>query len=170
MKVSIIFHTTLLSGVLLLSACGNNEGNSKVETQTDEKVQPAETKTPQLEADFLGVYQGTQPDYFLKNQYGDDMIIAGNKVPVPSSDNKFLFKENHVVSLQQTNLEDNSRTFYEGSYKILADGPEAIKLECSISDGQGSSPTYIVTINKTDKKGVCAGSKEPEYSIKKIQK
>lgn len=55
----------------------------------------------------------------MKNQYGDDMIIAGNKVPVPSSDFKFSLKENNVVNLQQTNLENNQRYYYDVSYKIL---------------------------------------------------
>ncbi len=169
MKVSIIFHTTLLTGVLLLSACGNNEGNSKVETQTDEKVQSEETNTPQLEADFLGVYQGTQPGYFLKNQYGDDLIVAGKKAPVPSCDYKFLFKENHVVSLQQTSLEDQRRVYYEGSYKIVKQDSDSIKLECTVSDGKYSNPTYVLIVNKTDKTGVCLGGDEPEFSIKKIQ-
>lgn len=170
MKVSIIFHTTLLTGFLLLSACGNNEGSSKGETQTDEKVQPAETKIPQLEADFLGVYQGTQPGYFLKNQYGDDMIVAGKKAPIPSCDYKFLFKENLVVSLQQTSLEDQRRVYYEGSYKIVKEDSETLKLECTVSDGKYSNPTYVLIVNKTDKTGVCIGGDEPEFSIKKIQK
>ena len=42
-----------------------------------------------------------------------------------------------------------------------------MKIECSLSDGKNSNPTYILTINKSDKKGVCNGSQEPEFSIVK---
>lgn len=95
------------------------------------------------------------------------MVINGNKVPVPSIDYKFLLKENNVVSLQQINLEDNSRVYYDGTFKISSDEDNAMKIECSLSDGKNSNPTYILTINKSDKKGVCNGSKEPEFSIVK---
>ena len=103
----------------------------------------------------------------MKNQYGDDMIINGNKIPVPSIDYKFLLKEDNVVSLQQINLEDNSRVYYDGTSKIISEDGATIKIECSLSDGQGSNPTYVLTINRSDKKGICTGSNEPEFSIEK---
>ena len=46
------------------------------------------------------------------------MIINGKIVTVPSSDFKFLIKENSVVVLQQTNLEDNIRIYYSGTKKL----------------------------------------------------
>jgi hypothetical protein len=101
----------------------------------------------------------------MKNQYGDDMIISGNKVSFPSSDYKFLLKENNVVSLQQTNLEDNSRVFYDGTFKILNEDTETIKIECSLSDGKSSSPTYTLSLKKADKKGICIGNNEPEFTV-----
>jgi hypothetical protein len=104
----------------------------------------------------------------MKNQYGDDMIVAGNKIAVPSSDFKFLLKEDNIVSLQQTNLEDNSRTYYEGSFKIIDDATDVIKIECSLNDGKSSSPTYNLVINKSDKKTNCIGSSEPEFILEKI--
>ena len=79
-------------------------------------------------------------------------------------------KENNVAGLQQTNIEDNSRYYYDGNYKIISDGPEFIKTECSLNDGQGSSPTYILEISKTDKTGKCIGkTNEPEFQISKIK-
>jgi hypothetical protein len=120
-----------------------------------------------LTADFLGIYHGIQPGYFMKNQFGDDLIINGNKVPIPSIDYKFLFKENRVVNLQQISLEDNRRVYYEGTYRIISEDSSIIKVECSLSDGDGSSPVYVLTINKTDKKGVCTGSNEPEFAVER---
>ena len=42
---------------------------------------------------------GIQPSYYMKNQYGDDMIINGQKVSVSSIDFKFLVKEDGAASL-----------------------------------------------------------------------
>ena len=131
--------------IFILTGC-NSENNKNPQSKTEE-IQPKQKK--ELSDDFLGNYHGIQESYFMKNQYGDDMIIAGNKVPVPSSDFKFLLKENSVASLQQTNLEDNQRYYYDGSYKIISDESDVIKVEISLSDGQGSSPTYILEINKS---------------------
>ncbi len=125
-------------------------------------------KAEVLSAEFLGNYHGIQPSYFMKNQYGNDMVINGNKVSVPSIDYKFLLKDGNVVSLQQINLEDNSSVyFYDGTYKIFSQENNFIKIECTLSDGQGSSPSYILTINRSDKKGICTGNNEPGFSIEK---
>lgn len=123
--------------------------------------------TGELLDEYLGVYHGIQESYFMKNQFGDDMIIAGNKVKVPSSDFKFLLKENNTANLQQTSIEDNQRYYYEGSYKVLRSEADIYKVEIVLSDGQGSSPTYILEINKTDKTGKCIGKNEPVLSVTK---
>jgi hypothetical protein len=120
-----------------------------------------------LKADFLGNYHGIQPSYNMKNQYGDDMIIGGQKIQVPSIDFKFLIKEDNVVSLQQINLDDNSRIYYDGIYKILLNEGNTTKIECSLSDGQTSNPTYVLLINNIDKKGTCTGNNEPEFIVQK---
>ncbi|MBM3455913.1 MAG: hypothetical protein FJX80_12315 [Bacteroidetes bacterium] len=135
----------------------------------EETVKISDNKTEGLSTEFLGNYHGIQPSYFMKNQYGDDAVINGNKIPIPSSDYKFLLKENNVVRLQQINLENNSRYYYEGTYRIISNESNTIKVECSLSDGQYSKPTYILTINKNDKKGICNHKSEPELSIEKIK-
>ena len=145
--------------VTLLTSCGGSSSSDPADTTK----QNAEG----LPTEFLGNYHGIQPSYFMKNQYGDDMVINGNKVSVPSIDYKFLLKENNVVSLQQINLEDNSRVYYDGKFKHFSYEDNTMKIECSLSDGKNSNPTYILIINKSDKKGVCNGSKEPEFSIEK---
>ena len=150
--------------LFLLSGC-NSENNKRTKAEKEE-IKPNQKK--ELSDDFLGNYHGIQQSYYMKNQYGDEMIIAGNKVPVPSSDFKFLLKKDNVASLQQTNLEDNQRYYYDGSYMIIDDETDLIKVEISLSDGQGSSPTYILEINKSAKTGNCIGKNEPVFNISKI--
>lgn len=164
-----IFTAILIIGALTITlfGCGNNNQESTNNTSPNETEKKSEDKPEGLSAEFLGNYHGIQPSYFVKNQYGDDMVINGNKVSVPSIDYKFLIKENTIVSLQQINLEDNSRVYYDGTYKIISEESITTKIECSLSDGQGSNPTYVLTINRSDKKGICTGSNEPEFSIEK---
>jgi hypothetical protein len=136
---------------------GNLDGSASIQNEENEGV-PAE---------LLGNYHGVQPSYFMKNQYGDEMIINGNKVSVPSCDYKFLLKENNVANLQQINLEDNSRVYYEGTYKIISSINNTLKIECSLSDGEGSNPTFILTINKGTKSGNCNEGNSPVFTIEK---
>ena len=155
-----IFTAILIIGALTITlfGCGNNNQESTNNSSPNETEKKSEDKPEGLSAEFLGNYHGIQPSYFMKNQYGDDMVINGNKVSVPSIDYKFLIKENTIVSLQQINLEDNSRVYYDGTYKIISEESITTKIECSLSDGQGSNPTYVLTINRSDKKGICTGS------------
>ncbi len=153
----------------MLTSCGNSNQNTSNESSSIQAEESTKQKAAGLTAEFLGNYHGIQPSYFLKNKYGEDIVINGNKIPVPSIDYKFLLKENNVVSLQQINLEDNSRIYYDGKYKIILDDSNTAKIECSLNDGQTSNPTYIFTISKIDKKGTCTGSNEPEFSVEKTQ-
>jgi hypothetical protein len=155
--------------LFILASCGNNNQDVANKTTSLQTEESSVQKIEGLPSEFIGNYHGIQPSYFMKNQYGDDMIINGNKVSVPSSDFKFLIKENNVVSLQQTNLDDNSRYYYDGTIKILNDDAEYIKVECSLSDGKSSNPTYTLTINKSDKSATCIGHNEPEIKLEKIK-
>ena len=166
-------HFILLAFILSLVTTGcdgsfstSNEPETSIETDN-------EAATPQkiagLPSELLGKYHGIQPGYFMKNEYGDDMVINGNKISVPSIDYKFLLKEGNTVSLQQISLEDNSRYYYEGTLKILSDNATSVKIECALSDdGHTSKPTYILTIYKSDQKASCRGNDEPEFQLEKI--
>ncbi len=170
MKKIVLNLTALVCSILLIVSCGNKNNNKEnVNDSTASPTLEIQTQNAsQLASDFLGNYQGIQPSYFVKNQYGNDMVINGSKVPVPSSDFKFLLKQNNMVSLQQTNSEDNRRVYYNGTFKILNDNTEIINIECSLSDGKSSNPTYRLSIKKSDKSGTCSCKNEPDFTVKKI--
>lgn len=144
---------------LTILSCSNSNHQREITNITDRS----------LSVEFFGNYNGIQPSYNLKNQYGDDMIINGKKITVPSSDFKFLIKENSVVTLQQTNLEVNSRIYYSGTYKIISDSSTTINIVCEITDGKNSNPKYILNINKVNKSGTCISENEPNFNFKKIK-
>ena len=168
MKRTILLQIYIGCFIILLSSCGNNNQSNSSQAPSKQADKSTNQEVASLKAEFLGNYHGIQPSYFLKNQYGDDMVINGNKVSVPSVDYKFLLKENNIVSLQQIDLENNNRYYYDGISKIISEDDGAIiKIKCSLSDGQGSNPAYVLTINQSDKKGICSGSNGPEFSIEK---
>jgi hypothetical protein len=166
MKNNIITTALFVTFLVFLSSCGNKDAESEsIDTVVIQSEVAATGITKGLQTEFLGNYHGIQPGYFMKNQYGEDMVINGNKVSVPSIDYKFLLKEDNSVSLQQINLDDNSRDYYEGTYKIISEENNSMIVECSLSDGQTSNPVYVLTIDKIDKKGLCTGANEPEFNI-----
>lgn len=155
----------LLLSIVLLLSCNNNNSNTNKIPPNQETSTTSETKLQSIAGQFLGIYHGQQPPYFMKNQYGDDMIINGNKVSVPGIDYKFILKEDGIANLQQTSLEDNSRYYYDGTYSIANEDGSSITIECKMSDGKSSFPSYTVTIDKTTLKGTCKGSNDPEFEI-----
>jgi len=167
--MKIIFKSILIISTLTITlfGCGNSNQESTNNSSPNESEKISAGKTNGLSAELLGNYHGIQPSYFMKNKYGDDMVINGNKVSIPSIDYKFLIQENSIVSLQQTSLDDNSRFYLDGTYKIISEDSTITKIECTLSDGQGSKPTYVLTINKSDKKGICIGNNEPEFNVEK---
>lgn len=169
MKISNI--ATLVVGIILVQffGCGQKIQESPNQALLTKTKKSSNEKIEAFSADFLGNYHGIQPSYFIKNQYGDDMVINGQKVSIPSIDFKFLVKEDGAVSLQQTNLEDNGRVYYDGTIKIIKDDTDILKIECSLSDGKSSNPIYILAINKSDKTVICYGNSEPEFKLEKIK-
>lgn len=154
----------LLISLLAVASCSNNDNKS---IDTNQFSNQTTQSAPQLSADLLGIYHGIQPSYFMKNQYGDDMIINGNKVRVPSIDFKFVLKESGIVRLHLRNLEDNSKVYYHGTITVLNNASDIIKLECSLGDGHSSNLTYTLVINKLAKSATCIGNNEPEVKLQK---
>lgn len=166
-----IFSALLIIGTVTITTfgCGDNNPESTNNSSPNDVEKISDDKTEGLSAEFLGNYHGIQASYFMKNKSGDDLVINGNKVSIPAIDFKFTIKDNAGVSLEQINLEDNSRVNYEGTYKIISSESNTTKIECSLSDGQTSNPTYVLTINQSDKNGICNSSNEPQFSIEKTQ-
>lgn len=157
-----VVYSSIVFSLFIFSSCGNKIDNNKTQSTEIKKH-----NQQQLQSECLGNYHGIQPSYNMKNQYGDDMIIGGQKVSVPSIDFKFQLKEHGIAGLQQTNLDDNSRVYYKGTFKILNDDANSVTVECSLNDGEYSNPKYILKINNSDKTAVCKGANEPEFNITK---
>jgi hypothetical protein len=160
------FGCFFLISFLILGCSSNTKENNKDNKDTvavsDKKTTEA---TPEISKDFLGIYEGDQVAYTMKNQFGDDMIISGKKVKVPACNYKLVLKENHQLSIQQSSKEDDSRYYYDGTYSILRDDNDYYELECKVSDGKSTKLTYNMTINKKEFSIHCVGHNEPDFDL-----
>ena len=69
--------------IIMLSSCGNNNQDASNKTPSVQTDESTKQKDEGLSTEFLGNYHGIQSSYFMKNQYGDEMVINGNKISVP---------------------------------------------------------------------------------------
>ena len=159
------FRTLFILLVIITSCNGNIDNNKNKDTNTTTTETAASSVNDN--AAFLGIYHGVQQAYYLKNQYGDDMVVNGNKIPVPSIDFKFILKENGVVNLQQINLEEGTRVYYEGNFTVLDEHSPTIKITCNLSDGKSSNPVYTLVINNAGNTITCIGNNEPQFLLEK---
>ena len=155
----LIFNIFLLFIILGCNSDRFNKSNLEKEIQIEH--------SKELPDDFLGTYEGIQDSYFMKNQGGDEIIINGKKIHVPSLQFVFLIDENKNAQLKLKNLENKQIHNYDGFYNILREENDKVSLEVSLTDGQGSSPTYLLKINKSDKTGVCIDKDELTFEISK---
>ena len=155
----------VVAASLLVVACTSNSTSSEAESTIVE-----EENTNGLPQEYLGNYNGVQPGYNMKNQYGDDVIINGQAIKIPAIDHKFLVKEGNIISLQQTSLDDNSRYYYEGSYSINGETDTEYTIECNVSDSNGTSnPSFTLVIQKDAKSGKCTSEDQPDFDLEKIK-
>jgi hypothetical protein len=120
------------------------------------------------ESDILGTYHGIALPYNMKNKYGEETIVNGKKITIPSIDYKFILRKGGSVSLQQINLDDNTRYYYEGTFTIIDSEEKWKKIECSLSDGEYANPTYILTIWPLEDKALSQTSNDPDFMLKKM--
>ena len=162
------FYRALSILLILISACNGNVVNKKNQgNNTTTSDESSSAPSVDINDAFLGVYHGVQQAYYLKNQYGDDMVVKGNKIPVPSIDYKFILKKKGFVNLQQINLEEGTREYYEGNFSVLDKEGSTIKITCNLSDGKSSNPVYQLLINNAANTITCTGNNEPQFTLEK---
>jgi len=101
----------------------------------------------ELDSKFFGVYTGEQKGYTMKDKFGDDMVVMGQKIIIPNVNHKFLLEKNNIASLKQTALDDSGIYYYDGTYKVNDDG-DFIIIECSLTADENKDLQLGPTIFK----------------------
>ena len=166
---------TYLFGCFILGSCSNNnstQGLNNATTQFETTFKPSapilEQHKPDFPAVIIGTFSGRQVSYNLKNNNGNEIIIRGNPVSVPAYGLLFsLTKEGNVQFVQQA--ENGEKVFYNGSFKILDSNATFIRVECNVKTSDGnSSPTYILTFDKTSNTISCLNNSEPAITLNRL--
>ena len=84
---------------LLIISCKNDPKNINV-TKKDNHLKE------NIQHDIIiGLYSGVQPSYVMKDKFGDDLVINGKKLTIPSAEYKYFFdKNNSYVSHSQNKI------------------------------------------------------------------
>ena len=119
--------------------------------------------------DMIGDFIGTQNEYIMKNKDGNDMVINGKTITVPSSNYTFSINANGTCALKQVSS-DNQIVYYSGSFTSTSTSHNEVSLVCSVKEVTDSkypsNPTYTLLIDKNTKKGNCVGNaSEPSFNI-----
>ena len=151
---------------LLIISCKNDPKNINV-TKKDNHLKE------NIQHDIIiGLYSGVQPSYVMKDKFGDDLVINGKKLTIPSAEYKYFFDKNNLVSLKLTALEENGKSYYyEGNYSVITEDKNKIVLECKIYLKEtNSNPIHTITIDKTNKTATEKGDDDSEVELKYIEK
>jgi hypothetical protein len=146
-------------------------GNILVNCSNDKPANTETTikKNEELSSEFVASYIGVQESYNLLNTNGEEMVINGDLVTVPSSIYKFIIRKNKKVILVQITKEGTSTTTseYYGDYEMLSQDENQVKIKCSFQSGEGSNPEYVLRLNNSTETYLCNGTNEPELILEK---
>ncbi len=73
----------LVNLMLALASCGSNNQRRKKEIRLQQKQHHHKKKLQAYLQNCWAIIMASQPGYFAKNKYGDDMVLNGNKISVP---------------------------------------------------------------------------------------
>ena len=97
-------------------------------------------------AEMAPEQQSEAKEVILNNSYMDDVMGSNDSrehVKTILKDVEIILEKGGSVSLQQTNMEDNMRYYYEGSFSIIDSKEEWKKIECSLSDGSKCFEVFL---------------------------
>jgi hypothetical protein len=138
-KIKNLFLLVLISTLIIMS-CGskestNNDLVNEQEGKSDTVIAAeVDMKDKTLLKLISGIYHGVQDEYNMKNKFGDDVLIAGKSVTVPSTDYKIIIGEDKSIEVQQTSIADNSRYYMSGSYTVVSQQDSIFELSCHLTD------------------------------------
>jgi hypothetical protein len=166
MKKNIL--VVLLSFTIL--SC-NNQGSNTTAVSSSTGQMPVESSTgsqstsANYPTEIIGSFSGQQASYNLKNKDGNEMIIRGNPVTVPSFDALFTLSNNGEVEFIQQS--SGMKVVYNGNFQVIENTSNNIQVKCDVSTSDHTSkPTYILNFDKTTNEITCIGSSnEPVFTL-----
>jgi len=122
--------------------------------------------------DIYGTWEGQQDAYPVKNSSGEDIVVNGQTVMTPVCHWKFILSEDGTANLEQTDLENHTTAYYNGTGgddANISNGVTLLHYTISSSDHASS---FRLTLRLTqNKEGLCFpdSNNGPDFSIIKKQ-
>ncbi|MDR6804613.1 hypothetical protein J2Y45_003079 [Dyadobacter sp. BE34] len=127
---------------------------------------------PILSEYYSGTYKGMQASYTMKNKYGDDLVVNGNRIIVPSVDHTLKLNTDGSITLVQTETSGGQAYYYGGIFEKVSESEDFIELECRLSEkgtNRASDISYHIQLEKRGHSATCTGENQPGFYLTKIR-
>lgn len=160
--------------IVLIAFELRKQDNSKFERNYVLEQEPVKSV---LNAYYSGTYKGIQASYTMKNKYGDDLVVNGNRVVVPSVDHTLKLNTDGSVTLVQKEVSDHLTSvgetyYYDGNFEKVSESEDFIELECHLSEkgtNRASDISYHLQLEKRGHSATCTGENQPGFYMTKIR-
>jgi len=160
----------------------DSEANAYMDSVREEMAK--EELRDKIPDELYGIYEGTQPQHYLMNSNGDEMVVGGQRIPMPPLFYFFSLGENRSAFVEEVTME-NERYVYEGDYEVLEQDDNLVVLRLNMSGGDTkttilpngqrfteklgskSTPKYTLKLQKNRKSGTAKHDQSPEFKIKR---
>ena len=165
-----IIKSTLIAlfATFALTNCNSTPApEEEVSSDTDATTQVESTS--EAEAEYNGNYHGVQPAYNLKNEYGEDMLVMGNPIAIPSIDFKIELSGSNSVTMIHTIDGESGTDTYKGSYSIAESSDNQISLDCEVSHvTENSNPSFTLVVNLENGTLTYVSDGEPSFDLDRM--
>ena len=142
----------IITALMLVVGCSSDKETS---SSSPEVAKP-------IVEEWVGTFSGVCPEYNMKNKYGEDLIIRGNYVTVPSVDFTFEIYDNNVSSIYIDNY-----SCHNVKYSVSSNS-NSFTLTMKPVSGSDCGGNEIILIKSGSQFKIAAGALgQPEFIIKK---
>ena len=129
-----------------------------------------ESQEPTTQRDnWVGTFNGICPEYNMKNKYGEDLLIFGNLVSVPSVSYTYEIYNNNRCSVYAKS-DEGSYSCHNVRYSVSSNTNNFV-LTMSPETGSDCGGNEIVLFKKDGQFSIATGIVgQPEFKVEKIIK
>ena len=118
---------------------------------------------------WIGTFSGLCPEYNMKNKYGGDLIINGNRVPVPSTHYTFEIYDNNTCSIYMKDNNGKEYSCHNINYSVSSNS-NSFSLSMKPETGSACGGNEIILFKRGSQFKIASGkSGFPEFIINKIK-
>ena len=119
------------------------------------------------QSEWVGTFNGICPEYNMKNKYGEELLIFGSPVPVPSVNYTYEIYSNGKSSIYAKSG-DGSYSCHNVEYNVSSNNNNFV-LTMKPATGSDCGGNEIILFKKDGEFNIASGSVgQPEFKVDKI--